>query len=50
MVISANWYLTFKTMWGVLPDGQQVGVKRLATHSGQGLEEFMNEITLIAEL
>ncbi|PON94557.1 Serine/threonine protein kinase [Trema orientale] len=35
---------------GILPDGQQIAVKRLASYSGQGVEEFMNEITLIAEL
>ncbi|OMO58028.1 S-locus glycoprotein [Corchorus olitorius] len=35
---------------GTLPDGQRVAVKRLARNSGQGLEEFMNEITLIADL
>ncbi|OMO58029.1 hypothetical protein COLO4_34917 [Corchorus olitorius] len=35
---------------GMLPNGQPVAVKRLASNSGQGLEEFMNEITLIADL
>ena len=34
---------------GTLLDGQPVAVKRLARNSGQGLEEFMNEITLIVD-
>lgn len=33
-----------------MPNGQQIAVKRLASYSGQGVEEFVNEITLIAEL
>lgn len=35
---------------GVLPDGQQIAVKRLSRSSGQGLVELRNEVVLIAKL
>ncbi|CAI9087669.1 OLC1v1021801C2 [Oldenlandia corymbosa var. corymbosa] len=35
---------------GELPGGQNIAVKRLSGKSGQGLEEFKTEITLIAKL
>ncbi|XP_057971092.1 G-type lectin S-receptor-like serine/threonine-protein kinase At4g27290 isoform X2 [Malania oleifera] len=35
---------------GTLPDGQGIAVKRLSLTSGQGLNEFKNEVTLMAKL
>ncbi|XP_016554659.2 G-type lectin S-receptor-like serine/threonine-protein kinase At1g61370 [Capsicum annuum] len=35
---------------GRLEDGQAIAVKRLSSHSGQGIQEFKNEVLLISKL
>ncbi|CDP04303.1 unnamed protein product [Coffea canephora] len=35
---------------GKLLDGQEIAVKRLSNTSGQGIEEFMNEVVVISKL
>ncbi|CAN6229703.1 unnamed protein product [Urochloa humidicola] len=35
---------------GILPDGQEIAIKRLSKSSSQGLEEFKNEVMVLSKL
>lgn len=39
-----------KLLKGRFPEGCEIAVKRLLSCSGQGIEEFLNEVVLIAKL
>lgn len=45
-----NYITLIGNIQGVLEDGLQIAVKRLSLSSGQGANEFKNEVRLIAKL
>ena len=44
------WLRKFEWLQGILLNGKEIAVKRLSAKSGQGIEEFRNEVLLIVKL
>jgi hypothetical protein len=44
------YHLIFVKIQGSLPSGQGIAVKRLSKNSGQGGEQFKNEVEFVAQL
>jgi len=42
--------VSYSVYQGKLPSGEEIAVKRLSRRSGQGLDEFKNEMRLFAQL
>ena len=48
VICTITWIMLEKWLQGKLENGQEIAVRRLSNTSEQGIEEFRNEVMLIA--